>query len=1215
MTLTGKDSLKPNDRVNRALSRALSFILASFLVFAACVPAYASELPGDIIEEEVTAEETANEMRSASPTKVTVSQAMSWCESKLNKTVGTGQCVALIQAYYKYLGVSAVSGNGCDYATNSLPSGWTRKKGGVPAKGDILVYTGAKYGHVAIYAGGTTSYHQNMSGKYVEKKTNWNYDKSWYSNAEGGTKSYWGYIRPNWPASKPAVPAIKSWSSGGMDSVTIKWGEVSGATSYTIRRRKKIAGILSEYTTIKTGVTGTSFKDSGLETASIYYYSMKAENSAGSSAWSGSFRTWTRSKAPKVEALSSKSVRVTWDPIEFAGTYRIDRRIAQDGTKYSTIKTGLTATSFTDTGVSPDTPYYYRVYPVGTDDIDNITVQSETSKKVQTPASYHLDLNGYLGTLADVNSISGYGTVDVYINGKLDADDVSDYYKALDAGTTYEIKDIKAESGKHYYGVTKGSLTGTMSANTAVYLHYGTMWTGGTQSVRDGKYMIALSTDRNKVLSVEGGSTENKANLQLGTKNGTAGQTFEIKYLGNGYYGLIDTNSGNWVHVKGSGTTNGTNVHMWNAKGFNGYWVISSAGGGLYNLITYGSSMYMEAAGGSTADRTNIQISSASGSGAQKFELIPVTVYVSGVSLDASAKEMEPGETGVLKATVSPSNATDKSVIWSSEDSTVVSVDESGNIKALKEGSSVITAETKDGGKKAFCTVTVKKAAITRQPESTSAATGETVSLHVEAEGKELAYRWQWQASGGTAWKDCTSAGHDTDTFRFAMKDSLDGRKYRCVVTGRWETLVSEEAEITLKVTGPDFRITEDPEDVEACIGERVELHTAAAGTGLSYQWQWMSAEVTSWKNCTSSGCDTDTFVFTMKEALDGRLYRCVVSNGSGTLTTGIAAISLKEAPAVTITSQPNDVSAALGETVTLTVKATEENLTYRWQWRTAGGTVWKNCTSAGSDTDTFTFIMKAALDGRLYRCVITDGNGGTAASDEAELALIVQAESNAAMSAAPVMREEVPAEAEVAAEAEKAPKPEESDRETEETAVKETAPGTEGAQKETEEPVAETRGDLETSAEEETTEGEAESEDAEEPEEDAETEGAEVPGEEAEHEGAAALVEEAEPEEAVVEPAVNGAPYISRHEDRDYTVLIDAEREGLTYRWQFRLDGNSEWTDLERKTAEGVFEELSETDEPEISFRKTDERRAGLRCIVTDADENEHISEEILID
>ena len=126
----------------------------------------------------------------------TVSEAMNWCEGLLGKKVGSGQCVAFIQSYYEYLGKSRVSGNACDYATNALPSGWSRVKGGTPQTGDILVYVGAKYGHVAIYAGGTTSYHQNMSGQYVEKKTNWAYNKSWYSKAEGGTKSYWGYIRP-----------------------------------------------------------------------------------------------------------------------------------------------------------------------------------------------------------------------------------------------------------------------------------------------------------------------------------------------------------------------------------------------------------------------------------------------------------------------------------------------------------------------------------------------------------------------------------------------------------------------------------------------------------------------------------------------------------------------------------------------------------------------------------------------------------------------------------------------------------------------------------------------------------------------------------------------------------------------------------------------------------------------------------------------------------
>ena len=130
-------------------------------------------------------------------TDKSVSQAMNYLDTLVGQQVGNGQCVALIQAYYRYLGVATVDGNACDYATNALPANWTRVKGGVPEPGDILVYTGAKYGHVAIYAGGTVAYHQNMGVTKVQKRTNWNYNTSWYSSTEGGTKSYWGYIRPN----------------------------------------------------------------------------------------------------------------------------------------------------------------------------------------------------------------------------------------------------------------------------------------------------------------------------------------------------------------------------------------------------------------------------------------------------------------------------------------------------------------------------------------------------------------------------------------------------------------------------------------------------------------------------------------------------------------------------------------------------------------------------------------------------------------------------------------------------------------------------------------------------------------------------------------------------------------------------------------------------------------------------------------------------------
>ena len=212
------------------------------------------------------------------------------------------------------------------------------------------------------------------------------------------------------------------------------------------------------------------------------------------------------------------------------------------------------------------------------------------------------------------------------------------------------------------------------------------------------------------------------------------------------------------------------------------------------------------------------------------------------------------------------------------------------------------------------------------------------------------------------------------------MSEVLDGRRYRCVVSDGKETLESGPALISLAA---GFEITEQPADTTAEAGEQVTLHVGARGKDLSYQWQW-SSNGTTWKNCTSAGSKTDTFGFRMSEVLDGRQYRCVVTDGEETLNSEPANITLKKAGG--ITEQPEDVLAAAGEQVTLHVAAEGSSISYQWQW-SSNGTTWKNCTSAGSTTDTFGFKMSATLDGRQYRCVLTV-DGEMVISDAATITL-----------------------------------------------------------------------------------------------------------------------------------------------------------------------------------------------------------------------------------
>ena len=77
---------------------------------------------------------------------------------------------------------------------------------------------------------------------------------------------------------------------------------------------------------------------------------------------------------------------------------------------------------------------------------------------------YYIDVNGLLDG-NEVGNTAGYGTFDMYINGVLDANDVTDYYTQWPNGTKYEIKDIRSVGEHVYNGVTQGTLSGTVGTS------------------------------------------------------------------------------------------------------------------------------------------------------------------------------------------------------------------------------------------------------------------------------------------------------------------------------------------------------------------------------------------------------------------------------------------------------------------------------------------------------------------------------------------------------------------------------------------------------------------------------------------------------------------------------------------------------------------------------------------------------------------------------
>ena len=84
-----------------------------------------------------------------------------------------------------------------------------------------------------------------------------------------------------------------------------------------------------------------------------------------------------------------------------------------------------------------------------------------------------------------------------------------------------------------------------------------------------------------------------------------------------------------------------------------------------------------------------------------------VTYKVTKVELSQSALTLDVGESETLTATITPTDATNQKVTWSSSDSDVATVDTNGNVTAVGAGTATITVTTEDGGKTATCAVTV----------------------------------------------------------------------------------------------------------------------------------------------------------------------------------------------------------------------------------------------------------------------------------------------------------------------------------------------------------------------------------------------------------------------------------------------------------------------------------------------------------------------------
>ena len=226
-------------------------------------------------------------------------------------------------------------------------------------------------------------------------------------------------------------------------------------------------------------------------------------------------------------------------------------------------------------------------------------------------------------------------------------------------------------------------------------------------------------------------------------------------------------------------------------------------------------------------------------------------VSVTGVSLNESSITLDVGGSKTLAATVTPDNATNKKVRWTSDNETVATVSEDGVVTAVAGGTAVITATTHDGLFTATCTVTVNApdAAPTITTDTLpDGKVGEAYSQTLTANGTTPI---KWSISGGNLPADLslnkdtgeisgtpTAAGTSTFTVKATNSAGSNTKELSITITKAAPT------EHTVTVTN-DGNGTASASSTSATAGTEITL-TTTPNEGYHFkEWQVISGNVT----------------------------------------------------------------------------------------------------------------------------------------------------------------------------------------------------------------------------------------------------------------------------------------------------------------------------------------------------------------------------------
>lgn len=347
------------------------------------------------------------------------------------------------------------------------------------------------------------------------------------------------------------------------------------------------------------------------------------------------------------------------------------------------------------------------------------------------------------------------------------------------------------------------------------------------------------------------------------------------------------------------------------------------------------------------------------------------------VALNKTAATLQINGSLTLTATVSPSDAVDKTITWTSSNKKVAEVSATGKVKAIANGKATITA-TAASGVSAKCTIVVNTLLNNSSVSAEKAAPGQNVTITGAAEGGTAPYKYAYyfRRVGNTSWK---TIGTEFGTATKATLTPTAEAEYEVKVVVKDSK--DKTAEKIMKVTAENANTLKNTSVINSDtvqVGDTVRMAASANGgtAPYTYAYYYKRSTNTTWKLLGDKfGTNSSTgFTPTAEASYD---IKIIVKDSTGaTAEKTFTVNAVKELP-LTNVSAINTLKVKVGNAVKLTGKAVggTSPYTYAFYFKRSANANWKTIGTAFTSTATAKIKPTAAADFD-FKVVVMDSTG-----------------------------------------------------------------------------------------------------------------------------------------------------------------------------------------------------------------------------------------------